>query len=92
MTNDEYCPMTNIRKGECDHCLHGDKTIVNRDGVSDRLPQVLSNFVIAEYPGVCDSCDDDIIVGDHIAVVDIVLDTRSGEVLKKFWAHYGCTQ
>lgn len=87
--NDDYCPMTELKHDECDHCRHKDRQIVERDPVM--RPKAQSDFVVAEFMGICHVCQEDIIPGDHIAVVEEVKN-QAGEVVRKYWGHYGCTQ
>lgn len=91
-SEDEYCDMTDMLKSGCDHCKNGDTQILDRDLVRTRMPKAVSDFVVAEYQGECQGgCGDQIIPGDHIAVISTVEDGR-GNVIRKNWAHYGCTQ
>lgn len=90
--DDDLCGMTELPKGQCDHCRHGDKQVVDRDLVRASMPEALSDFVVAEYNGVCGAgCDDPILPGDHIAVVEEVKGS-DGKVVRKYWGHYGCTK
>lgn len=90
-SEDEYCGMTDLKKDECDHCRHKDVQIVDRDEVRARLPEAIGDFVVAEYTGICHVCREDILVGDHIAVVEEVKGS-DGKVVRKYWGHYGCTK
>lgn len=91
MGGSELCEMTELPKDSCDHCRHGDAQIVDRDGLRAKLPEAIGDFVVAEYTGICVVCREDILVGDHIAVVEEVKD-QGGKVVRKFWGHYGCTK
>lgn len=91
MAGDELCDMTDLPKGTCDHCRHGDKQVVDRDVLRSRMPEAISDIVVAQFPGICGGCDEDILVGDHIGVIKEITNHK-GEVVRKVWAHYGCTK
>lgn len=83
--SDERCEMTDLPVATCDHCSHG---IAPRE---EWLPEVVGDFVVAQYAGVCAVCEEDIIVGDHIGVIKEVKG-RDGSVVYRKWGHAGCTR
>ena len=88
-SEDEYCTMTDLKKGECDHCRHKDTQVVERTAIYK--PKAQSDIVVAEYKGFCGGCGEDILIGDHIGVIEEVKNDK-GEVVRKVWAHYGCCE
>lgn len=91
MASSELCDMTDLPKDQCDHCRHGDKQVVDRDIVRSSLPKAQGDFVVAEYKGICGGCGEDILVGDHISVIEEIRNSKD-EVVRKVWAHYGCCE
>lgn len=88
-TDADYCEMSDLPHDQCDHCRRKAKRI-ERDPDVDPRPEAIGDVFVAKFHGSCIECREEIIKGDHIALVKEVLDER-GKVKYSQYAHYGCT-